>query len=182
MGISCKRNNGSVKHQRPRALIQQMSLAISIETEYKAEYDKLVKQFYDECTEAKRTMFNKVGGAKTKLYADINALVCKYIHSAPDENKLALVKFILSASESNMVVLHYNDKKKALRLLKLQTSLETIDSFSIQSVSSNTLQITCNNVKLSLRIHNAKKDITPSVSLKYDSKVLNYDEVFKVVG
>lgn len=178
IGISCKRNNLSIKHQRPRALIQHLMLSKETELEYKTEYDKLIGNFYNTANTAKHILFNQVGESKHKLYSDINELACKYISAAADENKLHLIKFMLSANEKNSFILHYNDKKKSFKVCQLAKSIDTIESFNVTCVKTNYLEIECNTIKFVLRIHNASSRITKEVSVKYDTKLLDYDSVF----
>jgi len=183
IGISCKRNNISVKHQRPRALIQHLALPKEIELQYKKEYDAFIGDFHNTCCGSdNHTMFRQVSATlKSKLYSDINALACKYVTDAPNDNKLNLIRFILSANESNSYVLHYNDKRKSCKMCQLAKSVDTIETFAVTCRLTNYLDIECNGIQFSLRIHNASSRRTKEVSLKYDTKLLNYDDVFRQV-
>jgi len=178
IGISCKRNNLSIKHQRPRALIQHLMLDKETELLYKTEYDKLIGDFFNTANSSKHTLFNQVTNLKNKLYSDINELACKYISAASDENKLHLIKFMLSANEKNSFILHYNDKNKSFKVCKLAISIDTIKSFNVTCKKTNYLEIECNTIKFVLRIHNASSRIKKEVSVKYDTKLLDYDSVF----
>jgi hypothetical protein len=178
IGISCKRNNLSIKHQRPRALIQHLMLSKETELQYKTEYDKLIGDFFTTSNSAKHILFNQVGNLKNKLYTDINELACKYIYAAADENKLHLIKFMLSANEKNAFILHYNDNNKTFKVCKLAKSVNAIESFNVTCKKTNYLEIECNTIKFILRIHNASSRITKEVSVKYDTKLLDYDSVF----
>jgi hypothetical protein len=181
IGISCKRNNFSIKHQRPGALARHLGLEPSNAAEYMTAYKHITGSFYEECRREGVVTFPAVHEERKRaLYREVNALVAHTIASAEADQQARMIRYILSLDEALMFgteatnfIMHWDDKKQddAVKLYKL--CIEHVGRVDSIHWEENTIRIDSGDVKLSLRLHNASSRITKSVSLKYDTKIVN---------
>lgn len=75
-------------------------------------------------------------------------------------------------------ILKYNTIKNQI-ILYNYIDLPEAKSIKSINIKDNHIDIIFdNNIHIDLRLHNASKTITKSLSLKYDTKILNYDKLF----
>jgi len=200
ISISCKRNNHSLKHQRPSALPKHLQLSDELTSKYKDEYKTITQHFYKDCNVNQIALFKDCDPEnKTKLYKDVNELVATYLSKATYEQKLAYIKYLLSMNDENLYILHYSDRTKKANLYKYntantpnavntanaaktanstKTSSDEPQSIDVSTKDNNYIVIKWNNLTIQMRLHNASSRITKSVSLKYDTTILNFNEAF----
>lgn len=184
ISISCKRNNHSLKHQRPGALPKHLKLSDELSAKFKEEYKNITQQFYKECNNDNNKIYlfkDCTLENKNKLYKDVNELVATYLIKSSYEQKLSFIKYLLSMNDENLYILHYSDKSKKANLYKYNTSTMTSDindSIEISRKEHNYIIIKWNNLIIQLRLHNASSRITKSISLKYDTTLLNFNDAF----
>lgn len=175
--ISCKKNNMSVKHQRPSNLDKQLHLTDDDSSKYRLEYKQVNDEFYNKIKEC--GTFNKIcREIKDQLYTQVNDVVMKYINDANTTSVQAFYKFLLSVEEK--FILQYNDNAKQLTLYD-NINVQQPTKMVAKKKNDNYLIVECDNgVTLSLRLHNASSKVTKSLSLKYDTKILDATQTYKV--
>jgi len=175
IGLSCKVNNISIKHQRPSSLYKQCNFDDMYSELYKEEYKKYNDKWYENTKD--KITFDKIDkDEKFKLYGDFNQLTKKYLEKISDIQTQSFYKFLISYE--HIYVIHHDSKNNKISIYnycktKLPTKINSI------SIKDNHLKILFDNdININLRLHNASKTITKSLSLKYDTKVLNIDKLF----
>jgi len=175
--ISCKNNNTSIKHPRPNALPTQTKMNIADTTAYHQEYAQLNDSYYNTFETQKLTKFSDIPLAdKEKMYLKFNQLTVKYIAKLTGEQIAHLFTFIMSCDKT-YIISNDTKKKKFVVYDYVNTQIPT----TIKSVTCNGKNIKIefgNNAKINMRIHNASKQITKTLSLKYDTKVENMLNLF----
>jgi hypothetical protein len=178
-GISCKRNNFSIKHQRPQALYKQLGLSDMDTQEYKTRYASIMNDFYKMCCENGWVYFKDVPvEKKQELYRNVNTLVMKTIISANAEQKTALLNYLISRDDHGYV-LYVGQQDNDVRLYRYNwgdvMQIKSVDWKDIETAS--TILVETDTIKISLRLHNASSRITKVVSLKYDTSIINIHDI-----
>lgn len=181
IGISCKRNNFSIKHQRPLGLHKHLALSDESASEYKRKYKEITTAFYDECCKQGWGLFRDVPSErKSTLYKDVNELVKDTITAASGEQQTALMNYLIS-KEDNGYILYVGQSEDDVRLYKYEwgsmRGIKSVDWKDEQQPSMIVLHT--DGVKLCLRLHNASSRVTKIVSLKYDTTILSLDDIRK---
>jgi hypothetical protein len=175
IGISCKVNNISIKHQRPSSLCKQCNLTDKNIDKYNDEYKKCNDKWYNLIKD--KITFDKIDkDDKNNLYKEFNELVKKYLDILNDEQIKYFYKFLINYN--NIYVLYHDTKKNQIIIynyikLKEPTKIKSIE------LKDNRIIINFNNdINIDMRLHNASKSITKALSLKYDAKILNSEKIF----
>lgn len=175
IGFSCKVNNISVKHQRPSALYKQCSLNDKDTDKYKKQYKEVNDKWFGKINEL--GTFDKIEqNEKNNLYKDFNKLTKKYLEKLNKEQVGNFYSFLIQYKQ--IYVLKHDTKKNQIIL---HNYIETPIPKKIISAKINDNHITINfdnEINIDLRLHNASKRITKSLSLKYDTKLLNSEKLF----
>jgi len=176
IGLSCKVNNISIKHQRPSSLCNQCGLDNENIKKYKSEY-KNYNDFWFKKINNKINFDNIDKNEKFKLYKSFNKLTQKYLNKLDSNQVTKYYNFLINYN--HVYVLKHETKKKQIKLYDYlyKNSPTKINSIVIKE---NHIIIYFNNgINVDLRLHNASKKITKMLSLKYDTKILNGEELFK---
>lgn len=175
--ISLKRNNCSIKHQRPSSLESQLKCK---DNEYKPEYKAMNDKWYSQikhhasyCEMDKNTKIN--------MLRDFNNLYAMYIN----DNQCSrnnLINFLVSNEVPNKYIVKWTGKGKltvynCTKLVYPTTMYATVDDNYItleffDADDEPYLEITC-------RLHTAKKEITKNLSLKYDTTIKDIEKTYE---
>lgn len=171
INISCKRNNTSIKHQRPNSVHNQLSLNDEASKSFKEKYSALNKKWYDKLKN--NLHFDEMTSeSKMNLYTEFNELTTSYIKNT---NIKKFIEFLTSKGE-NKYIAHWNDKSNKLRIY---TCKDIVAKLKDIVVDNNYITIKLyNDVNISMRLHTASKRITKTLSLKYDTQIENIDNVY----
>ncbi len=175
--ISCKYNNISIKHQRPSSLYKQLALSESLSLLFKKEYNDCISSIYNNLKIYKKFL-DLPKNLKNNLYSQIIDLVYQYLVkiSLVSTNVYRFYNFLIS---TDTIIIGYDFRKKNLNIYELK-NLDIPTQFIINKRKSNYLDIEFNNgIKISMRLHNASSIISKNISLKFDTKILNMDVLFK---
>jgi hypothetical protein len=175
IGFSLKKNNISIKHPRPSALSKQCNLNKDNTIKYKEDYMKCNNNWYDKIKHL--YTFDKINiMEKDKMYLDFNNNTKKYLENLSSEEIITFWNFLIQYDKIH--ILKYDTKKQQLVLYNYLylSQPKTIKSINVKG--KHIIIIFDNGINLDLRLHNASKNITKSLSLKYDTKILNDDKLF----
>ncbi len=169
IGISCKRNNMSLKHQRPSSLHKFIceKHAKTYTEEYNALNDKWKKELtiYDKWSQIPKDK-------KDLLYKEFNDLYMNYLTKYV--NTKDYYNFLFGIE--NKIIIHWVPNKNIINIHDY-TRQNIPESMTTTMDSNNKLQIEfSNNIKATIRLHNASSSLNGNkLSLKYDttSKTLN---------
>jgi hypothetical protein len=179
IGISLKKDNSSLKAQRPGALYKQMGVDESINSmEYKNTYKSIINMIYDSFIKDlkdKEHVFNQVD---TKLRLNsmyrINELYYQHLSTSSIDEKYEFLKFIIGDSD---YMIKWNSKKDLLQIYNIQTVFQDKSIENITMRDNYIYIYITNGMKLSLRLHTAMSKITKNLSFKYDTILENYNSV-----
>lgn len=174
INISCKNNNISIKHQRPSGFPGQAKLEQS--QEYADQYKTCNDKWFNKLKEL--TTFDKIDESeKMTMYQDFNDITYNYLTKCNPEQIQNYYNFLISYDRSYIFKL--NPKNKSLILY----------DYSIVNLPTKIIKITKykqyleiffdNHIGLKMRLHNASKRITKSISLKYDTTLININDLYK---
>lgn len=169
IGISCKVNNISIKHQRPSSLYRQMDMNQQKTEEFKQEYKICNDKWFNKFQ--KLTTFDKIDATdKITMYSDFNNIIKNCLNMCTEEQTKKFYNFLIHYDK--IYILHNDVKKKKITLYDyLNTPLPT-KILDITNKNQNITILFNNNIKINMRLHNASKSITKSLSLKYDTTIL----------
>lgn len=175
IGFSLKKNNISIKHPRPSSFDKQCNLNEATSKEYKESYAKINNILYE--INKKSGTFDKISkDDKNKLYLEINNNTKKYLEILSSDEVHAFWKFLINYE--HVYILQYDTNKKQIILYNY---IDIPDPKTIKSIKvEDNHIIICfdNDINIDLRLHNASKKITKTLSLKYDTKILNHEKLF----
>lgn len=179
INLSLKRNNHSVKAQRPSGLHKQLPPAGA--TRYIAGYDRFKKYWLKRLAQYK--LFSEIPEPeRAKIYESFNHLYAKFINEyQPAE---ALLTFLLSNDEPNRFMLEWNDAKRKLSVYncsKVQTPTTVYAEVRKNFITLEFFDADATPfVELSLRLHNASSRITEGFAIKYDTKIVGISNVYPI--
>ena len=169
IGISCKVNNISIKHQRPSSLYKQIGMDQQKIDEFKQEY-KLCNDIWYTKFE-KLLTFDKIDHEqKMSMYIDFNNIIKKYLNSCSDIQIQNYYNFLIH--HNKIYILKHDIAKKKIVLYDYINTPSPTKISSITSENQNIKIMFNNNIKINMRLHNASKRITKSLSLKYDTTII----------
>lgn len=177
--LSLKRNNHSVKAQRPSGLHKQ--LVPEGATRYVAGYARFKKYWLRRL--AKYSLFSEIPELeRAKMYESFNHLYAKFINEyQPAET---LLTFLLSNDEPNRFMIEWNDSKARLSVYncsKVQTPATVYAEVRKNFITLEFFDADATPfVELSLRLHNASSRITEGFAIKYDTKIVGITNVYPV--
>jgi len=175
IGFSLKKNNISIKHPRPSAFNKQSNLNEANSIKYKEDYLKCNIKWYEKIKILET--FNKIKALdKEQLYLDFNNNTKKYLEKLNSEEVKAFWKFLINYNK--VYIVKYDTKKKQIILYDYLTTPDPKLINSIEVKGNHIIISFDNGINIDLRLHNASKSITKSLSLKYDTKILNNDKIF----
>lgn len=180
VGISCKRNNFSIKHQRPQALGKHLALGEAHALDYKDRYKGITTSFYDECVKNDWRVFRAVPrDDKQDLYRRVNELVKTTIMESTEKQHAHLLNYLVSR-EDRGYVLHVGLDETEVRLFKYHWgALNSIQSVYWKNREKNSTMIVldASSLQLNMRLHTASSCISRSISLKYDTTIVDMDKI-----
>ena len=170
ISISCKKNNTSIKHQRPSNMYAHMGLSNEEKNNYISKYKQLNDDWFKK-TEKYQTFSFIPAQDKLQLYSEINSVVLEFLLKA---KSTTFYEFLFASNPP--FVLKNDTRKKILSVYSCVSSSPTLVNGTMKS---NALYLTySNDIVLKLRIHNASKNITKSLSLKYDTTIANFEKLY----
>lgn len=169
-GLSLKRKNNSIKHNRPKSIIDRICSDKIIIDKYAKEYKLLNEKYYEKIKD--KIYFRNLDN-KENLYKDFNNLICKYITTYNLEE--CLYDFIFKKSKYILKMLDET------HIILKEKSFDKEDKLIIKTLNYNTLLLKNNSLYAKLRIHTASSKITPTLSLKYDITIENFEEKYNNV-
>lgn len=173
--ISCKHNNVSIKHQRPSNLDKQLQLDDETSCLFRLEYKKVNDDLYNDIKQY-HLFSNVPKEQKNLLYNRVNDLVMKHINFSNEYNVKSLYSFLLSVDETFIV--KYDNKVKEITMYDNVNVQKPFNIVAIKNSYNSLLIGFDNGIILILRLHNASSKITTTLSLKYDTTVVNANDIF----
>lgn len=167
IGLSCKRNNMSIKHPCPSGMHRYLSSdkrGLYMDA-YKSLNDKWYKAFM------KYEYYNKIPyDRKHHMLNEFVVLVDKYLNSE-------YIKFLLSYNpgQENYIVC-MKDNKDTVNIMRMKR----IRAFKFSTdVKNSNIYITLNGIRIKMRLHTASLRITKKLRIKFDTRVLNVDSLYE---
>ena len=178
INISLKRNNKSVKHQRP----SNLSAQLGTNDNYKLTYRALNAKWYNEL-QANEIFNNVPADRKILMYREFNKLYARHVNNN-QQCRNTFTDFLLSNSIQNKYIVEWNSVKgtvhvydcKALNYPHTMWAMR-VDDTNIMLELFDTDDVPY--VALNLRLHNASGRITKTLSIKYDTKILNMKNIYR---
>lgn len=175
MGLSCKVNNISLKHQRPSALFKQCDMEEDQSSRYRSDYKKCNNKWYNILKQHKK--FNEVDeNLKKEMYKDFNELTKQYLETLDPKQITYFYKFLIEYDK--ICILKLDTRIRQLTTYKY---LDNNDPKRIKSIKVNNNHININfdnGIDIDLRLHNASSQIKKVLAMKYDTKVLTTKKLF----
>ena len=180
VGISCKRNNMSIKHPSARALVSHIPVSQSIKTAYFEKYQKCVQHIYSTGVNEKKMTFKELGKTfKESCYLDLNENVRKLLKGCNSHQLMALAIYLLSMQDPNLHLLHWNDEHDAAQVYQFNFDgvVDCVDPSTYEQLTPSTFQIAAGDVILTMRLHNTCSAIKEKMNFQYDTRIKNFKEV-----
>lgn len=175
ISLSCKKNNLSLKHQRPSNLDSHLQLDEALSTAYREKYKNVNDTLHKEI-QAFKTFKDIPYDKKEKVYGCINKLVIETLQEASQTHVARLYEFIVSVEKK--LVLLYDSSARQLKVYNYLLQ-DIPKSMEVTSKNNNYVCIKFDNgLLVQMRLHNASSRITKSLSIKYDTKICNMEEVY----
>ena len=175
VGFSLKKNNMSIKHPRPSAFYNQCNLNKDTSIRYKEDYMKCNNLWYEKIKNM--NTFDKINTImKQQLYIDFNNNTKKYLDNLSLDEISTFWNFLIQYE--CVYILKYDTHKKQIILYNYLNIMEPTKINSIEVKDNHIIIIFNNSININMRLHNASKNITKSLSLKYDTKILNHEKIF----
>ena len=181
VSISCKANNTSVKHPRPRTLARR--LGRKTPTRFEANYDAIIAKHhavvdakgYTEFAQLPRRLLDKLYGDVLDTWLD--ELRCDKV-TAQQARRL----YTFLTGNSTFVLVKRQARRDALPRLEVWRRVEAPGpkSLTCTKAAPNALEIRFDNgVGVWCRLHTASRRITRNLSLKFDVSILDYSCVYE---
>lgn len=179
INISLKRNNHSIKHQRPSNLGRQLQMTVTV-IEYNLRYKNLNDKWFKLFNVDKFSEISKID--KFRMYTEFNNLYAHYININQD-CRYQYINFLLANNIQNKYIMEWKDTKNHLLIYDCKT-LNYPDVMYAEVDGNNIiLEFFIGDdlpyITLKLRLHNASKYITNSLSLKYDTTIIDIKNIYK---
>lgn len=172
IGFSCKVNNISIKHQRPSSLYIQSKMNSQNSNIFKQEYKICNDKWYNKLKNC--ITFNKIEDIdKMEMYKEINTVIFKYLKIMTYAEIKFYYNFLIHYEK--VYVIKHDVIKKKLILYDYINKTQPSKILSIEIEKQYIYILFDNNIKIKLRLHNASKTITKSLSLKYDTTIIDGD-------
>jgi hypothetical protein len=169
VGISLKKNNISIKAQRPSSLHKQMGLQIS--DQYKMNYKTLESQVWNEIKN--KTRYNEIEpGKKSEILKRFNDLYYNRIKNATYLEQSKFITFLLGDSD---YIIKW-EKNGNISVFKTFNEMVLVSIINITKTGNYIFMDLSNGIKLKLRLHTASSCIKKNLSLKYDTTFCNIIE------
>lgn len=173
--ISCKRNNISFKHQRLTSFAKQCNIN---EIEYKTSYKNLNDKWYNDIKHHNQ-FCRMTEDEKMVMYSEFNMFIERYLRELTVDQVSTWYNFIMSIERK--IILHWDDKTNTFTVYDY-INKPIPQAITSLNVTNNYLQVAFDNgVELSLRLHTASKSISKTLSLKYDTKVVNISSLCNTI-
>ena len=175
INISCKTNNISIKHQRPSGFPKQAKLCIHKSEQYIIDYKKCNDKWYIKFKNL-ITFDNIIENDKMLMYQDFNNITCNYLYKCNEQEIINFYNFLISYDRS--YIFNLNRKKRNIIIydysnVKMPTQISMITQYK------QYIEILFDNkISLKMRLHNASKTITKKISVKYDTKLVNMNDLY----
>ncbi len=185
LGISCKRNNMSIKHPSARALVSHIPVSDSIKTAYFQKYQQNITRIYDTGMKIQKVRFKDLDKSiKDDCYLSLNLNVRTLLNSCNSHQLMALAIYLLSMQDPNLHLLHWNDQHEVAHLHQFTFTevIDCIDPSTYKQLTPSTFQISAGGVILSMRLHNTCSSIKQKMSFQYDTKIANFDQVCPIIN
>nr|YP_009105328.1 putative type II restriction endonuclease [Pedinomonas tuberculata]AIT93956.1 putative type II restriction endonuclease [Pedinomonas tuberculata] len=165
-GISCKRNNLSLKHPRPSAFYKHGLLEKKVFIKY---YKEMIHCFYFSWKKKGHICFSDLSNwEKNQFYRTINLFIINILKQSSSKNFKKFLIFLFALNDPK-VILYYNDQKKQYDFYFFDlTIFLNIKKPKFSLRNFNTIEITIDSYTFFMRLHTAKNRIQKNISIKYD--------------
>jgi hypothetical protein len=179
--ISAKNNMLYSKSPRPLSILDNKQLDYGVVDNWKKEYKSIIKCFYE-----KFSIFGKkfadipdsTNIKKVFLYEPINKQLVLFLNTYFISGNIFELFIFLTGIDKNYVVVN---KKKEIRIYDHTLKITKPNNMA---VSINTLGYIIlhfdNRFIISMRLHTASSQFGQDVSLKYDVKIVNAEDMYHV--
>ena len=173
--FSIKHNNTSLKHPKANKLYRQMRMSDENAEVFKQKYARINDRFYKAWKTFKSFAMLPLG-EKTRMYREINELVLREIRRAPRESIDSYLDFLLDLPIDNKYIIKCDTVKGSASLLQLAQEKKSAKKSKVDahiSASGTTIDLVYRGYQVSIRLHNCKTRLSPTLGLKYDVHVHN---------
>lgn len=178
VNLSIKNNKFTSKHQRPMAFMDRCGINKNDIVEYRKSVQKINDEFYSNFHHLQHFRSVEKDYIKT-MYSDINNTVVGYIKNL-DKNQVKNMFHFLNGIDTQLYIVQntktyvdiYDCTNKIHVPTRVSTSLNNLGYIILEFNSKH---------KFSMRLHTASSKITKNLSLKYDTVLINVDEIYKKV-
>jgi len=177
-GISCKRNNMSIKHPSARSIVTHAEASESLTNSYHNHYAKIIRDLYEQSQKRKAPTFKDLGKtSKDTYYLSLNENLKALLKRCTSYQLLALSIYLLSMRDLNLHIVHWNDSQPEAHLYKFDFNdrFGCVDPSSWEQLTPSTFQISAGDVILTMRLHNTSSKIKERMSFQYDTRIKNFD-------
>jgi len=180
LGISCKRNNMSIKHPSARSLMTHAESSDALKHAYQQTYSNIVKEIFEKSQKNNTPTFKELGKpTKESYYLALNENVKTFLKKCNSYQLLALAMYLLSMRDPNLHIVHWNDQHPQAHLFRFDFNdkFGCIDPSTWEQLTPSTFQISAGDVILTMRLHNTTSTIKETMSFQYDTRIKNFDKV-----
>lgn len=170
IGISCKKNNLSIKHPCPKGILRFLSPPD--DTTFIKDYEALNRKWYNKIV--KYELFRNVPPAtKQRMLQQFTGYITPYINTQ-------YVKFLLSYSpHKENYLIHFNDSKQhkdRIRIYKMKNVC--FNGLSVEQHKHWIHVKLPRGITIRMRLHTASSRINKNLKLKFDTKIDKIDRLF----
>ena len=180
LGISCKRNNMSIKHPSARSLVTHTESQDSIKHAYQQMYAKIVKELYEKSQTHQTPTFKLLGKqSKESYYLALNENVKNLLKRCSSYNLMALAIYLLSMRDPNLHIVHWNDNQPNAHLYSFDFNdkFGCVDPSTWEQLTPSTFQVSAGDIILTMRLHNTSSVIKERMSFQYDTRIKNFEKI-----
>lgn len=165
IGLSLKHENLSLKHPRPKSIMDRITDNNVIIKEYRAKYSQINEKWYGNMKNHYINFCEMTDKEKKSMYKEFTDLLLDFLTSHTELVK-GLFRFCTCtlASEDTSYILQIRGNN----VITYQYNRTIGNNVNFKRINDRTVEISYGSATLKFRIHNAKKNITKNLSLKYD--------------
>lgn len=186
-GISLKRNNKSLKAQRPGGLPVQLEFSETEKVEFNNDYKKKIVKPFKELWKHIVLFKDLSSTVKQQLYLDVNTFQLKYINLWKNSRKHIshdnYFNFLAGGKTSTIII--WNPRHKKLSYCKAKWSSKQhfrLEECTILKDRRNVIQLKFSSGHIfNMRLHNASSKIGKNIALKYDTVLTNFNDLFDIL-
>ena len=173
--LSIKNNKFTSKHQRPMAFMDRCGIDSADIVKYREEVDRIRGEFFGRFGHlGKFCDVNKE--SIVELYTGVNCVVMDYVNRLDKEQVQNMFHFLNSVDKQLYIVKNtkkevsiYDCTNKILVPTRVVTSVNHLGYIVLEFNSKH---------RFSMRLHTASSRIERNLSLKYDTVLMNVDEMY----